>query len=1589
MKILKKTIRLDGGPAGRRKPAIPASERGVALVMVVLILAGLMLIAAPFLLSMRMDEQTAQAYPRKTKARYAAEGALNHAVAALWETHEDSERLALDNRASGFATPDYDGRDEIDVNFDEVRRRADYNLADSAGVIWEARADDENGKVNINSAPPLLISNLLGATVLLDNIAYNDTEIPVEDTTPFFADADPDTIDGFILIDREYIAYCGKTAESFTGCMRGLFMDPTEHGKGALVQDGRGWKVSEHRAYANRGRFTAFETPDSIRDVASWTRFSFLVDVLRFHRLYMDQLKDYGVSERMVEDAGINAEELAAPEYEKPAQTADEKAAASKLRQAGFDPEVVSKLAGGRSLIGLADAVTKMPKNQLDAIKAHYNKFAADFAENKKRMEEFLPTAFSNIKKILRQMDMLMSVETLDARQFELIREYITTSSWRPADWTLRTPLLADIPRISQQKDENYRTLVVNAANWYNPGTTVRLECSSVVEYAVIEGHVRGGLLLSADVNCFDNTDTFVQAQYRHPININTAPLPVLRAVFTGVRSMGGMQRRSASGQIIIEFVTPAEAAALADMVRARTDPIAGLQDFVTVLDEAVSSEVISDADRLALIINAINPNDPSLAAGTVPFIYSSKNVYSITATGLVNSPAGEETASYRIRRVLEVAPPRPLLLIRDGQEDFSAGITWGGTPDAPRVLMFEGRLSNKYITQPNPTRPSSGNAASFLFLSQCHDNTTDNIRIDTLRAATPTGTIYSNHWDDTLDGTDQSTIQQATTSLFPVQGGGGAPGGGAAAAGTDMAPGTFQIWFKPNTQGARFFFDAGESEWVNRIAFYYDGSALVLHVADATLEQRAAIVRAPLQTPIEKDVWYHVAASWRGVRYGDLSVFIDGKPAGKYTEAGHLAQYIDAKAYQIPLDDASFLPGTGVALIDNEMVEYVRTGNWLVIPSVLDPPGPNDPPLPPGMVPPSKRVATRGSTPSAHSAGTVVTIFGYSNPLAEKLPVGGAQLAQRLYDHTPRCKVLILDNRTSIPATDTVIPVDNCTEFEQTGGICWANSEIFAYASIIPQGNHSALAGCTRGIEGTTAADLANNTEIFSIGILVSDTTDYKNQGYIQINDEWIYYSTATEPRFKRNYFLVSKQVASRGTCGTAAAAHAPGADVIPVFTVANRWCGAGDLVTVTDDSGGTPAKEQITIHHTYMDYVAFDRFTRRPYIDSSNRARGRLLKWPSGELPSAVPPTTTVGGTSVAGVPDRPLDGRIDELVTGRDTQSSWASQYYLIIQRDTALGKSDTSIYVNNEPTGPRGGLIIPPNAVGRAVQASILKGVFNGPNGPAPVLLKIDDEYIGAYSTEWSGDCTGILLTRCVRGMLGTTAADHPDGSRITVIPWPKVGVFSGAASGTGFGIQITNWQQDVPREGYLQVQMPQGRGEIVPYRQTTLGWFERHVDVNNNPCFRSAFGSPRTNWADGDFAVFLPVRYWDLYAPRVDSVQGVIFQTTETCRDAYWRTIHWTETETTGKDVIFLMRFDGSPDWTDAPTNKPGGLYMFGDPDDENRIGVQADKVEIRVFMTYNSGAYLTDVWKTTPTLERYDIEYTQPPVVHETEILER
>src|SRR5207244_9736091 len=109
---------------------------------------------------------------------------------------------------------------------------------------------------------------------------------------------------------------------------------------------------------------------------------------------------------------------------------------------------------------------------------------------------------------------------------------------------------------------------------WLNPGSTVRITDGRTSELAIVSAVM--GAAENRDIvldrilkNDYEAYDGVLQVLARRPVNLNTARIEVLRALFTNLQVVGKNAR-----------ITADEAAELADVV-VQSRPFTGFEDFL------------------------------------------------------------------------------------------------------------------------------------------------------------------------------------------------------------------------------------------------------------------------------------------------------------------------------------------------------------------------------------------------------------------------------------------------------------------------------------------------------------------------------------------------------------------------------------------------------------------------------------------------------------------------------------------------------------------------------------------------------------------------------------------------------------------------------------------------------------------------------------------------------------------------------------------------------------------------------------------------------------------------------------------------
>ncbi|MBI5368317.1 MAG: hypothetical protein HZA54_14875 [Planctomycetes bacterium] len=205
---------------------------------------------------------------------------------------------------------------------------------------------------------------------------------------------------------------------------------------------------------------------------------------------------------------------------------------------------------------------------------------------------------------------------------------------------------------------------------------------------------------------------------------------------------------------------------------------------------------------------------------------------------------------------------------------------------------------------------------------------------------------------------------------------------------GQDIGSGGFEAWWKPESAPATAtYLDVAQGEWMNRLHLSLENGSLVISTSDAGADELGAQVRAPF-TP-EAGRWHHIGAYWKTNLPGHLLLAIDGIPAGSFTYWSGKARTAVMSALSGPLDaGTTSIPltspwarqtGGTVIEIGGEAIEMPAAGTAVR--------------------------GARGTTAAEHPAGSLVSPFGYANPVAAyniNLPGAGGQNRFAL-DRIPR----------------------------------------------------------------------------------------------------------------------------------------------------------------------------------------------------------------------------------------------------------------------------------------------------------------------------------------------------------------------------------------------------------------------------------------------------------------------------------------------------------------------------------------------------------------------------------------------------------
>ncbi|MDA1222787.1 MAG: hypothetical protein O3B85_12255, partial [Planctomycetota bacterium] len=186
-----------------------AAESGLALVAVLVALGVLLAMAGPFLLSMGHGDAASRARIDEVHADWASASARD----ALLQTAA-SGAFAFDPSPNADGRDEYPGTLELPAGFESITETP------GGRTVLQGSVEDLSRRIDLHSATPLILANLLGLAVRVrGEVEMDAAEIPVDGSLDAFPDS------GFLICQREVIRYEGHDGSRFFGLTRGAFAE--------------------------------------------------------------------------------------------------------------------------------------------------------------------------------------------------------------------------------------------------------------------------------------------------------------------------------------------------------------------------------------------------------------------------------------------------------------------------------------------------------------------------------------------------------------------------------------------------------------------------------------------------------------------------------------------------------------------------------------------------------------------------------------------------------------------------------------------------------------------------------------------------------------------------------------------------------------------------------------------------------------------------------------------------------------------------------------------------------------------------------------------------------------------------------------------------------------------------------------------------------------------------------------------------------------------------------------------------------------------------------------------------------------------
>jgi len=616
-----------------------------------------------------------------------------------------------------------------------------------------------------------------------------------------------------------------------------------------------------------------------------------------------------------------------------------------------------------------------------------------------------------------------------------------------PWQWPvrLRRPLAANF----SQK------IVVESPRWFAAGATLQISDGQGSEVFFVRHAADSGALfldrpVSRDYNAWTTT---VRVLARRPVNLNTASSDVLTTLFAGVQLQGVNSR-----------VTRAEARALSGLVVA-SRPFEGHEDFLRrvllpaagieplptdaavvpeVFEDGGQARLIDESDALALYANGLNANDRTLAFSTMPFGFTSRDVFRLDLRSSINAPTGVERVALSAEKVEVVVPQGELFSLWTRQEDFDEALRltrqapwWlsgplsttrhdGVQPPSRLNAHFGTRGGRPFVPgdstalEAGAAGGSNADAIQHVFASREDDGW---LQLAPARVAEYGDRLrrieHFDHETRALEGRylpDETLEYESADDIVQWS-------GSSSANDPLLRALSFSAWIQPQSLDAGVFLDVRATrDDTDRISLEFEEGDLVLRVfdgfgdrGDTTLveagEVRYALAEQGPDPGLPADTWSHVQIDVSGNRPDQMSMVVNGSTQGVRTPGmTRLTSALDEVSMSLAVESTEGFPDRGVLRVGNELIEYTSRSSGSFVAqhfasgemagfggrgarSRLQLPDPGQGSTLTWPSAPTAYYAETDSLPAYHPLGAAVTLYGYSNPLSTNLTIHGAIL--------------------------------------------------------------------------------------------------------------------------------------------------------------------------------------------------------------------------------------------------------------------------------------------------------------------------------------------------------------------------------------------------------------------------------------------------------------------------------------------------------------------------------------------------------------------------------------------------------------------